>query len=95
AHAALAPPAVNRLLPLLAELYESEEFQIDLQDLRGAPPLFRWRVIENGRLLVCLDTNQLARFHAASISEERDREYFLKPIREAMHARIRSGRFAS
>lgn len=80
---------------MLAELFGTDEAAVDLQDLRQAPALFRWKVMEAGTLLVCLDTRELARFHAAAISEERDREYFLKPIREAIHERLRSGRFAS
>lgn len=86
---------MDALLPLLAELFDVNERRVDLQDLRMAPPAFRLMVIETGTLLYCADTYQLARFHACSVSEERDRDYFLKPFREAMRQRIREGRFAS
>lgn len=87
--------AMDALIPLLAELFDVKEGLIDLQDLRMAPPAFRLKVIETGSLLYCGDTYQLARFHACSVSEERDRQYFLRPFREAMRQRIREGRFAS
>jgi len=94
-HGASSDKAMDELLPGLARIYRLPEADVDLQDLRQAPPSFRWQTMESGRLLFCLDTYELARFHAATISEERDREYFLKPIRAAMHSRIRAGRFAS
>ncbi len=94
-HGVATGPLVDALLPLLAVLFQADESDIDLQDLRDATPPFRLRVIEYGTLLYCGDSTELARFHACSVSEDRDLEYYLRPFRRAMRQRIREGTFAS
>lgn len=88
-------PVEDVLLPLLSEAFGCDESQIDLQNLRQSPPYFRRRVFEQGRLLQTGDATELARFHASSISEDRDLERYLEPFRQAMRERIRQGRYAS
>ena len=94
-HGAPVEPVEDRLLPLLAEHHATDEREIDLQNLRQAPPYFRVRVFEHGQLLYCGDSTELARFQTSSLSESWDLEIFLRPFREAMLRRIREGRFAS
>ena len=88
-------PVEDALIPMLAALCGCDESEIDLQNLRQAPPHFRVRVIELGRLVSVSDTTELARFHACSVSEDRDLERYLAPFRQAMRERIREGRYAS
>ena len=88
-------PVEDALLPLLASTFEIDEADVDLQNLRLAPPPFRIRVFDYGRLLYCGQTTELARFRAGSLSESWDYEYFMRPFREAMRSRIREGRYAS
>lgn len=95
AHGRNPGPVEDRLLPLLAETYGVDEAEVDLQNLRQSPPTFRVRVFDHGQLLFCGDPTDLARFHAGSLSENWDLQYFLRPFREAMRQRIREGRFAS
>lgn len=83
------------ILRLLAEELGVDEICIDLQNLREGTPLFRVRVCEEGHLLFCSDTTELARFHAGSVSASRDRQFYMRPFREAMRQRIKEGRFAS
>lgn len=85
----------NALLPALAEISGCPEAEVDLQDLRQAPPHFRVRVFDTGRLLFVGDTTELARFHASSVSENWDLQHFLRPFRQAMRRRIKEGKFAS
>lgn len=87
-------PVEDVLLPLLSKTFECDESEIDLQNLREAPPYFRRRVFERGRLLLMGDATELARFHARSVSEDRDLKRYLKPFRQAMRERIRQGRYA-
>lgn len=94
-HGTNTAPLENALLPALAELFDCDEAEIDLQDLRQAPPHFRVRVFDTGRLLWVGDKTQLARFHASSVSEDWDLQYFLRPFRESMLKRIKEGKFAS
>lgn len=61
-HGAPVEPVEDRLLPLLAEHHATDEREIDLQNLRQAPPYFRVRVFEHGQLLYCGDSTELARF---------------------------------
>jgi predicted nucleotidyltransferase len=88
-------PVEDVLLPLLSKEFNRDESEVDLQNLRQAPPHFRVRVLEQGRLLQLGDSTELARFHASSVSEDRDLEHYLRPFRQAMKKRIREGRFAS
>lgn len=94
-HGRETAPVEDALLPLLAERFEMDERDIDLQNLRQSPPPFRIRVFDYGVLLYCGDSTDLARFHAGSVSESWDFEYFMRPFREAMKRRIREGRFAT
>lgn len=85
----------NRLIPALAEAFGCEERDVDLQNLRLAPPHFRVRVTHYGKVLYCGNKTELARFHAASVSMDRDTQYHTRPYREALRKRIREGTFAS
>ncbi len=94
-HGREAGPVEDVLLPLLSRVFECDESKVDLQNLRQAPPHFRVRVLERGRLLEVGNPTELARFHASSVSEDRDLERYLRPFREAMRQRIHQGRYAS
>lgn len=94
-HGTDTAPLENALLPALAQMFDCDEAEVDLQDLRQAPPHFRVRVFDTGRLLYVGDRTTLARFHAGSVSENWDLQYFLRPFRQAMRQRIKEGRFAS
>lgn len=88
-------PIESALLPALAHALKCDERQVDLQNLRTAPPHFRTRVLHYGRLLYLGDSTELARFHAVSLSMDRDTRIFTQPFREALRRRIREGSFAS
>ncbi len=88
-------PVEDLLIPGLAQIYDVDEADIDLQNLRESPPPFRIRVFDFGRLIYTGNSTDLARFHAGSVSESWDYEYFMRPFRKAMRQRIREGRFAS
>ncbi|MEW6277717.1 MAG: nucleotidyltransferase domain-containing protein [Candidatus Eremiobacterota bacterium] len=68
---------------------------VDVQNLDGAPPLFKVRVYFEGIPLFVSDPTALARASAPSLSEHLDNEYYLAPFRAAMRDRIREGRFAA
>ena len=88
-------PVEDVLIPLLSRVFGCDESHVDLQNLRQAPPHFRVRVLEQGRLLHLGDPTELARFHVFSVSEDRDLERYLRPFRQAMRQRIREGKYAS
>lgn len=94
-HGCSTDRAVEELLSFFSRELEIDERFIDLQDLRQGTPYYTVRVVEDGELLFCSDPTELARFHAGSVSAHRDREYYLRPFREAMKQRIREGRFGS
>ena len=71
-HEADARIVENSLIPVLAEAFGCQERDVDLQNLRQAPPHFRVRVLHYGKLLYCGDKTELARFHASSVSMDRD-----------------------
>lgn len=80
--------AVGRALDLSADL-------VDIQELRRATPMFRFRVLTTGAPVWVGDPTELARFQAQAFAEHFDTEYFLKPIRKAFRQRISEGKFAS
>lgn len=74
---------------LLTELMEEVRRKaIDLVDLRRAPPVLAYEVVDSGKLLFCRDTDALNRFerrallhyfdtqHLRSVQERYMREYF-------------------
>lgn len=70
----LAVLAGHRLDPLAradlaAELGVCAGRDVDLVDLRAASTVFRFQVVSTGRLLLCLDTQAVARFEMHALAD--------------------------
>ena len=79
------------LTQVLTRIFRSDEVQVVI--LNRAPPLLAYKVIVEGRLLVCQDQMARVRFQVRATQRYFDTRPMRKALAEATARRIREGRF--
>ncbi len=79
------------LTQALTRIFRSDEVQVVI--LNRAPPLLAYKVILEGRILVCRDQVARVRFQVRATQRYFDTRPMRKTLAEAMAKRIREGRF--